>query len=181
MLLLLTASGLSLAAIASLYKSWRARAPAFAYSCIMLFSVSCVVWSLSQGWEYGLVYSLCLPGLLVWLFIGANQIHVAAPKNTPAPRQVNATLKRALTHTGHMVVVLPGLMVVSLLIAMAVSLRMPTAASGQLATGIALLPVIWGLLVYHYLATNAKVNALVYYVIVSAISALMLLYLPGLT
>lgn len=181
MVMLLTACGLSLAAIATLYQSWRARAPAFFYGGIAVLGASCLGWSFSQGWEYGLVYALCLPGLLVWLFIGANQRHQPPPKTTPAPRQVSATLQRALVHTGHMVVVLPGLMTASLLMALAISLRMPTAASGQLAVGIVLLPVIWGLLVYHYLATRAKVKALIYYVIVSAISALMLMYLPGLS
>ncbi|GGW89315.1 hypothetical protein [Alteromonas halophila] len=180
MVSLLLASGISLAAIASLYRSWRQQAPAFLYLSIALFIVSCVLWSYSQGWEFGLVYALCLPGLLVWPFIGLNQSRLPAPKNQPSPRQIKVTARQTATHLGHTLVALPGLMITSLLTAMAFSLRLPFADTGQLATGVVLQPLLWGLLAYHYFATGAKGKALLIYLSLSVISTLLLLYLPGL-
>jgi hypothetical protein len=180
MVLLITATGASLAAITTLYKSWRTQAPAFFYAGLMIFILSCVAWSYSQGWEFGLVYGLCLPALLVWPFIGASQTLLPAPKNSPQSRAIDTSVSTALRHTGHMLVVLPGLMLTSLLLSMAVSLRLPFAEAGQLATGIILLPLIWGGLAYHYLATVHKTKALFAYLVLSILSALMLIYLPGL-
>lgn len=71
-------------------------------------------------------------------------------------------------------------MLTSLLLSMAVSLRLPAEEAGQLASGIILLPIIWGLLAYHYLATQSKARALMIYLMLSILSVMMLLYLPGL-
>ena len=180
MVSLILAAGMTLAAIATIYKSWRSQAPAFLYLGIALFVGSCVLWSSSQGWEFGLVYALCLPGMLVWPFIGMHQIRLPAPKNTPTPRQINISFGLAASHLGHTLVVLPGLMITSVLTVMAFSLRLPFTDAGQLATGIVLLPLIWGMLAYHYCATTAKGKALISYVCLSVISALLLIYLPGL-
>lgn len=180
MVLLITATGMSLAAITTLYKSWRTQAPVFFYAGLMIFILSCVAWSYSQGWEFGLVYGLCLPALLVWPFIGVSQTRLPAPKNSPQSRPINTSLSTVLRHVGHTLVVLPGLMLTSLLSSMAISLRLPFAEAGQLAVGIVLLPLLWGCLVYHYLATQRKTRALIVYLLLSITSALMLIYLPGL-
>ena len=86
----------------------------------------------------------------------------------------------ALQHVGHALVVLVGLLITSLLVSLALSLRLPFADAGQLAVVIVLLPLLWGMLVYHYLATASKVKAVAFYTVLSAASLLLLIYLPGL-
>lgn len=180
MLSLSIAAGLSVAAIATVYRSWRTHAPAWFYSGLMLFILSCIAWATSQGWEFGTVYALCAPALVVWPFIAKNQVVLADPRHLPQPRRVDVSLKRAGLHLCHGAVVLIGLLVTSLLVSVAVSLRLPFADAGQLAVVIVLLPLLWGMLVYHYLATASKGKAVITYTVLSAVSLLLLIYLPGL-
>lgn len=174
------AAVLSVAAIAAIYQSWRKQALAWCYSGIVVFIVSSIAWSFSQGWEFGIVYALCAPALVVWPFIAKNQVVLADPRHLPQPRRVDISLKRAGLHLCHGAVVLIGLLVTSLLVSVAVSLRLPFADAGQLAVVIVLLPLLWGMLAYHYLATSSKGKAVVTYTVLSAVSLVALIYLPGL-
>lgn len=176
---LISAAGLSAATLATLYKSWRAQAPAVFYAGVVLLVVSCVAWSYSQGWEYGLVYALCLPGLLVWPFIAANQVQLPPPKNAPQARIIPVSVRLAFYHIGNYLVVLVGLLLTSLLASLAICRQLPFAEAGQLATCVVLLPLVWGLLVYHYLAVQSKPKALILYVVISAASAAALVFIPG--
>ncbi|WP_218312501.1 hypothetical protein [Alteromonas antoniana] len=180
MLSLSIAAGLSVAAIATVYRSWRTHAPAWFYSGLMLFILSCIAWATSQGWEFGTVYALCAPALLVWPFIACHQVVMPAPKNIPAPRRVAFSLALSVRHLGHALVVLIGLLATSLLVSVAVGIRLPFTDAGQLAVIIVILPLLWGLLAYHYLATPSKGRAVIIYAVLSAASLLILTFLPGL-
>ncbi len=180
MVSLISAGVLSLAAIAAIYRSWCVRAAAFLYGGIALFVSSCVAWSFSQGWEFGLVYALCMPALLVWLFIARNQVWLAAPRNQPAPRPVSISVSQVAANFGHGLMVLVVLMLVSVLVGLALSFRLPTEETGQLAVAIVIIPLVWGLAGYHYLATRHKGRASLIYLAMAAVSLAMLIYLPGL-
>lgn len=176
---LVAAVGLSVAALATVYKSWRAQAPAFFYVGLVLLLISCVLWSYSQGWEVGLVYALCLPGLLVWPFISANQIQLPPPRNTPRARKISVSVKSTFYHISNYLVVLVGLLLTSLLASLAICRQLPFAEAGQLATSVVLLPIMWGLLGYHYLACQSKPKALIVYILMIAASAAALIFIPG--
>ncbi|GGD51334.1 hypothetical protein [Lacimicrobium alkaliphilum] len=176
---LIIAAGFSVAAIATVYQSWRARAPAVFYLSLVLLLISCVLWSYSQGWEYGLVYALCLPGLLVWPFISANQVQLPPPKNIPKARDISVSVKSTFYHISNYLVVLVVLMLTSLLASLAICRQLPFAEAGQLATSVVLLPLIWGLLGYHYLACESKPKALIVYVVIASASAAALIFIPG--
>lgn len=178
MLSTIVAIVLSIAAIAIIYKSWRTRAPAFFYLGSGVLLASCFGWSFSLGWEHGLVFALCIPALLVWPFIGANQTILAAPNHTPSPKSLNVSLKTVSTHIGHYLVVLVLLLVTSLVTALAICLRLPSETEGKLALVIVLMPILWGLLIYHYFAVSNKVKALIAYVILAALSSAVLMYVP---
>ena len=169
-----------MAAIAAVYKSWRHGSEKLLYLSVTLFIASIAIWSFSQGWEFGVVYAVCIPALLVWLFIAKHQKVLPPPTTRPQPKQVRMSANLALQHVGHALVVLVGLLITSLLVSLAVSLRLPFADAGQLAVVIVLLPLLWGMLVYHYLATASKVKAVAFYTVLSAASLLLLIYLPGL-
>jgi hypothetical protein len=176
---LLTATGLSIAALAMVYYSWRTQITALFYAGFSLLILSCIGWSYSQGWEYGLVYALCLPGVLVWPFIGANQVQLPAPKNTPQARPISISIKSVGFHAGNYLVNLILLMLTSILMSFALCRLLPMTFTGQIATAIILQPIVWGLLSYHYLATTAKLKAIGAYVTISIASAGALIYLPG--
>ncbi|GEA13089.1 hypothetical protein [Alteromonas sp. KUL49] len=178
MLSTIVAGALSLAAIALIYRSWRTRALAFFYLGSGVLLASCIGWSFSQGWEHGLVYALCIPALLVWPFISANQTVLATPKHTPSPKSLNVSLKTAWVHIGHYLVVLVLLLVTSLVTSLAICLRFPSETAGKLASVIVLMPILWGLLIYHYFAVSNKVKALIAYFILAALSSAVLMYVP---
>lgn len=178
MLSTIVAGALSLAAIALIYKSWRTRAPAFFYLGIGVLFLSCVGWSFSQGWEFGLVYALCIPALLVWPFIGANQTHHPPAQNAPIPKQIEISFKQSATNAGHLLVVLVLLLITSLLSTLAVCLHFPFDITGKLALVIVILPVTWGMLIYHYFAVSKKGKAIASYVCMAVISTAVLIYVP---
>ncbi len=70
------------------------------------------------------------------------------------------------------------LLVVSVLITLALCALMPFSIAGKLATGVVLLPLLWGLFVYHYLATASKLKVLGVYILLAAVSVPVLLLLP---
>lgn len=180
MLSIIASLGLSAAAIASVYLSWRNRSGQILWLSGLLFISSCILWSYSQGWEFGVVYALCAPALLIWPFVAKNQVVLPAPKNQPEPRKIPISVKHVARHLGHGVVILVGLLLTSLLVSLAVSVRLPFVDAGQLAIMIVMLPLLWGMLVYHYLATLKKGRAIAGYTLLSVVSALLLIYLPGL-
>lgn len=74
---------------------------------------------------------------------------------------------------------LGGLLLTSLLASLAICRQLPFAEAGQLATSVVLLPLVWGLLGYHYLACKSKPKALIVYVVIASASAAALIFIPG--
>lgn len=161
------------------YHSWKKQSVGLLWGGVASFILSLVLWSLAQGWEFGLVYGTCLPGLLVWVFILNNQVLLRPPTQTPQPRAISITTRRVVYHLGNYVVSLLLLMITSVLFSLTVSLRLPFAIQDQLATCIILIPLVWGGLLYHYFAVKSKPKALVLNLIVIGLSALCLVLLPA--
>ena len=165
-------------AIALLYKSWRAQSATHLVVALLIWIASSVMWSYAQGWEFGVFYTLCLPGILVWPFIARNQIILPAPKNIPLPRPINFNLRSTASHIGHTVVVLVLLMLASVLVTLALCAIFPFSIAGKLGLGVVLLPLLWGAAIYHYLATANKGVALGIYALASCLSVPVLFLLP---
>ena len=71
-MLSVAAGGLTLAALGVIYKSWRAQASTYLYLGLVVWLVAAVCWSYAQGWEFGVLYALCIPSILVWPFIASK-------------------------------------------------------------------------------------------------------------
>ncbi|MBU2977110.1 hypothetical protein [Alteromonas sp. C1M14] len=161
------------------YQSWKVQSLGFLWGGVGAFLVSVCLWSVSQGWEFGVVYGLCIPGVLVWPFILQNQVLLRGPNQMPTPRPVDFSRQRVLSHLGHYGVSLVLLMITSVLLSLTVSLRLPFTIQGQLATCIILIPLVWGGLLYHYFAVKSKPKAVALNLVVIAVCALCLLFLPA--
>ena len=177
-MLSITAGGLSLAALVAVYKSWRAQLPSFLYVGIAFWLVSTVCWSYAQGWEFGLLYALCIPALLVWSFIAFNQVQLPQPKNVPQPRSFDFSRGAVIQNVTNYLVVMVILLVISVLITLGVCALLPFTIAGKLATGTILLPVLWGLIVYHYLASSHKFKVVGIYAVLAALCLPILVFLP---
>ena len=62
-MLSVAAGGLTLAALGVIYKSWRAQASTYLYLGLVVWVISAVCWSYAQGWEFGVLYALCIPSI----------------------------------------------------------------------------------------------------------------------
>jgi FtsH-binding integral membrane protein len=178
MFMLFAASGLSLASIAAVYQSWRRQTGPMLYVGIGVWLLSSIAWSLSVGWEFGVLYALCLPGLLVWPFIAMNQSHMAVPLQIPQPRKLGFSPRTSIQHALHYIVVLLLLLVFSVVASLAICALLPMNITGQLATCMVISPIIWGLAVYHYLATSKKIKTVGGYLVATAVSVAILMAMP---
>lgn len=177
-MIIVLASVLILLAVALLYKSWRAQSTTHFVVALLIWIASGVMWSYALGWEFGVLYTLCLPGILVWPFIARNQVILPAPRNIPLPRPINLNLRSTATHIGHTAVVLVVLMLASVLVTLALCAILPFSIAGKLGLGVVVLPMLWGAAIYHYLATANKGVALGIYALASCLSVPVLFLLP---
>ncbi|NDV90723.1 hypothetical protein GTH32_05865 [Alteromonas sp. 345S023] len=172
------AGGLTLAALMTVYRSWRVQSAGVFYFGVVLWVFACIWWSYAQGWEFGVLYGLCLPACLVWPFILKNQSYLPKSTRIPSPRKLDFSTKTLVTHIGHFVVVMGVLMAASVSITLAVCALLPFSLTGQLAIAIVLLPILWGLAAYHYLAAANKVAALSVYLVALVIGIIVLTFVP---
>ena len=178
MLMLLTAGSLSIASMAAVYESWRRQKSLVLYIGVVIWLLSALTWSYASGWEFGVLYALCLPGILVWPFIGKNQSTLPVPRNIPQPKILHFSLQSSMRNLGHACVVLVLLLVTNVTLALGICTLLPFDTAGKLASSIVLLPILWGLAAYHYLATKRKVIAIITYILVAAISTAVLYAVP---
>lgn len=177
-MLSVAAGSLTLAALGVVYKSWREQASTYLYLGLVVWLASAVCWSMAQGWEFGVLYALCIPAILVWPFIALNQTFLPQPKNVPQPRSFDFAPGTVAANVANYVVVLVVLLVVSVLITLGVCALLPFSIAGQLATGTVLLPVLWGLFIYHFLATSHKLKVIGAYAALSAACVPILIFFP---
>ena len=159
-MLTFAASGLTLAAVATVYKSWRTQTSPMLYAGLACWLVVTICWTFAQGWAFGVLYALCIPSLIVWPFIALNQTQLPAPKNTPQPRKFDFSRKTVVGNAANYVVILVFLLVVSVLSTLGLCALLPFSIAGKLGAGIVLLPIFWGLRGYHYFVTHRKVFVL---------------------
>ena len=177
-MLSVAAGGITIAALGIIYKSWRVQAPAFLYLGLVVWLLSAVCWSYAQGWEFGVLYALCIPSILVWPFIAFNQTYLPQPQNTPQPRRFDFSRGTVLKNVANYIVVLVGLLVVSVLLTLGICALLPFSIAGQLATATVILPILWGLIVYHYFATAHKIKVTAGYAVLSALCLPVVIFLP---
>lgn len=177
-MLSVAAGGLTFAALWVVYNSWRNQASTYLYIGLTVWLVSAVCWSFAQGWEFGVLYALCIPAILVWPFIASNQTQLPQPKNVPQPRGFDFSRGTVLGNIANYIVVLVVLLVVSVLVTLGICALLPFSIAGKLATATVMLPVLWGLIVYHYLATSHKIKVIGAYAALSAACVPILIFLP---
>jgi len=177
-MLTVIASVLSLSAVATVHQSWRSRTSALFVIGLLLWLISGVVFSFAQGWEFGVLLMLCLPGMLVWPFVLANQVVLPKPKNRPEPRALNFSRANVLRNGVTYIVVLIAFLIIAVFITLGISALTPFSTAGKLGLGIILLPVLWGLCVYHYLATSSKVKVLAFYSVIAGLCLPILMLFP---
>ncbi|AXT40577.1 hypothetical protein D1814_18740 [Alteromonas sp. BL110] len=177
-MLSVAAGGVTFVALGAIYKSWRDQASTYLYLGLIIWLVSAVCWSIAQGWEFGVLYTLCMPAILVWPFIALNQAFLPKPKNVPEPRGFDFARHTVFVNAANYFVVLVVLLVVSVLITLGMCALLPFSIAGQLATGTVLLPILWGLIVYHYLATAHKFKVIGAYAALSVTCVPLLVFLP---
>jgi len=148
----------SIASVATVYQSWRKQQAVLFWASVALLTVSAVIWSFAQGWEYGVVYALMLPALLVWLPILAERKKLNGNGQVPAPRPVNTSAKNVARHMGLFVMVIILQLALSLVSSVAFSRLLPVEETGQMTICVLLLPVLWGVVSYHYLASSRKLR-----------------------
>jgi len=178
MFMLCAASGLSIASMAAVYKSWQRQTAPMLYIGIAIWLLSSIAWSVSVGWEFGVVYALCLPGLLVWPFIAANQSATPAPQQSPEPRKINVSVSTSMKHILHSFIVLILMLIFSVVASLAFCALLPIDIAGQLAICMVISPIMWGLAVYHYLASIKKVKVVTGYVVATGASLVILMAMP---
>lgn len=178
MFMLCAASGLSIASMAAVYKSWQRQAAPMLYIGMAIWLLSSIAWSISVGWEFGVVYALCLPGMLVWPFIAANQTSTPAPQQRPEPRKLDVSVSTSMQHILHYLVVLVFMLVFSVVASLALCALLPLDITGQLAICMVISPIMWGLAVYHYLASIKKVKVFAGYVVATGASLAILMAMP---
>lgn len=177
-MLSVAAGGLTLAALVAVYKSWRSQVSMYLYIGLLVWLISSICWSYAQGWEFGVLYALFIPAILAWPFIAMNQTILPQPKNVPQPREFDFSRKVIASNVVHYLVILVVLLVTSVLITLGFCALLPFSIAGKLATGTVFLPLCWGLVVYHYLATAHKFKVVSGYVVLACLCVPILLFLP---
>ncbi|WP_258544352.1 hypothetical protein [Alteromonas lipotrueae] len=178
MFMLFAASGLSVVSMAAVYKSWQRQTSPMLYIGVAIWLMSSIAWSMSVGWEFGVVYALCLPGLLVWPFIAANQSAAPATQQRPEPRKLDLSVSTSIQHILHSIIVLMLMLIFSVVASLALSALLPLEIASQLAICMVISPIIWGLAVYHYLATSKKIKTVGGYLVATAVSLAILMAMP---
>ncbi|MBC3765585.1 hypothetical protein [Neptunicella marina] len=167
----LLATLLSLATVSGFYLSWKQQASRALWLSIGLLVVSCIGWSYAAGWEYGLVYALCIPSMLVWLFIWQQRKSLGVNKAIPHSPAAKVSAKLAASHMGRLLVVLIIQALISLLLTLVFCYLLPLEDVNRMALGIVLLPLVWALLSYQLLQSRFYWRSLSIQMVVGLLSA----------
>ena len=147
----------SAVAAGGVYMGWRNSSVVYAWLGWLAVAGSVYCWYLALGVEYGLTIGLSLAALTVWAAIAveANPQRQTSERVKPA-HQWQFAPGQIARQTGHILYVLPGQMVICALIMIAVVYQMPVSEPKQMATGVLVMPVLWGLLAYWYVMSSRK-------------------------
>ncbi len=120
-------------------------------------ALALLLWVAVAGKEYGLSYGLFYPALIVWLFIAhASTALPFKPELERAAEGMRWNFTRFTSHGAHALVVFVLFFIASALVTVVLSFSLPVAPATRIATAIILLPLLWSLLAYCYLATRRK-------------------------
>ncbi|MBD3586807.1 hypothetical protein HHX48_13765 [Salinimonas sp. HHU 13199] len=142
----------SVLTVGAVWISWRLRSRSGCLAALALMGVSGYLFSHDMGWEQGIFIALFLPGLLIWAAVFCERRFKPFTQKAPPAKTLTVTWQKGLSHLLTGLVVLVVQLALSLLVAVAISRLFPIAEAGQLALCVVLQPVIWALMMYHYLA-----------------------------
>ncbi|MFS1701416.1 hypothetical protein [Alteromonas sp. AMM-1] len=166
---------LSALACYAIYIGWATQKKRWAYAGWAGIAVSIVAWCNALGTEFGITVGLCLPAIMVWLGIGR---HAKAEKTKPdadkPPHQWQWQGKAIALTSWHILYVLIVQMVTFSLIVVALVYQLPISEPKQMATGVIILPLVWGVLAYWYVMSEHKLRHILFSVVLAAVAALYL-------
>ena len=118
---------------------------------------SLLLWTTAAGSEFGVVYMLAAPAVLVWLFITLQTSHLNDKPVIPArTKPIHWDTALCIKQLGHALVVLVVLLLLSAFAAVLVSQVAPLQDASKTALAIFLMPALWSVLAYWYLASPYK-------------------------
>lgn len=140
-----------------IYQGWKTHSRPYAFSGWVITFMSLPLWIAAEGPEFGLIYGLCMPALFIWLGVLKEQ---KRQKETPDivkhATKWSWNRRKVMANTANVLFLLPGLMIISSLLTITGVYFLPITEPSQMATGIIMLPMLWGILSYWYLATPNK-------------------------
>lgn len=144
-----------LAAVALLFTSWRsAKGLALCNTCgWLLIALALVLWSLSQGAEFGISFSLLLLPLIAWAIITVNRDNrIQKVRVQPRERLGRPSIKAFFLHAWRLIccVLLSGLGSAFGFIGFATLL--PLSPVNAIVLGVFVIPLVWGAAAYWLLA-----------------------------
>lgn len=143
------------------YLGWRNSATGFSFAGWSGL-VACIgLWCATLGTEFGLTIGLTLPAVLVWGGIlreaakqhGGERVRTLPVK--PAHRRQLAP-RHIAKNTAHALYLLPGQLFICALIMIALVYQLPVSEPKQMAIGVLMMPVLWGVLAYGYMMSKRK-------------------------
>ncbi|WP_162883997.1 hypothetical protein [Chromatocurvus halotolerans] len=124
-----------------------------------LITSSVLAWIPAAGLQYGLVYALFAPALLVWPYVSREASRIPSRAGQQRPREASQwSVAQVIVNAGAAVVVALVLPLMAGVLTVFVSFQLPVAGASQAAIGILLLPFLTALYVFLYLASRRRMQ-----------------------
>lgn len=151
------ASVTTVLATSLLYHGWRKSTTGYSVAGWCGVVASTGLWCKALSMEYGLTIGLTLPALAVWIGIAMQAKPQRAPR-LPAkpPHRWQFVPRQIAQNKGHALYLLPGQLFICALIMIALVYQLPVSEPKQMAIGVLMMPVLWGVLAYGYMMSRRK-------------------------
>ena len=153
----LPAIGLSFLGLCLVYRGWKRADGTSSVLGWAIAASSALAWVHAAGLQYGLVYTLFVPALLVWPLVSLEVSRIAPRPVAPHPREaLRWSGVKLAENVGKALVVALGLPLLAGVSTVFVSFQLPVERANQAAVAIVLLPLLTGLFVTVYLASARR-------------------------
>lgn len=173
-LMVFFATILGFAGCGGVHFGWQRQSLSFALAGWLGIFASIVLWIVSQGIEFGLVYGLCVPSIYVWYYI-AKESKQTPERTIVKPQTLWRFRPRAvLSNTALVLFVLPCLLIISSLVTINIVYYLPVPETSQMAIGVLLIPFMWAFIACWLFMANNKLWPVAISALMALISALQL-------
>ena len=144
-----------------LYKGWKTQRWVYSVIGWLVIAFTFLLWNSVQGVEFGSIFAISLPALLVWLWIALERKYQAVKVIQKPHQALPWHTKSVLSHTALVLYHLIFLMILSSVMCIALIDFLPVLRVTQIAIGIICLPIIWSLLSFWHLMSNKKLLTII--------------------